>query len=140
MIWLTLFCLAAVGCLTVVRWIMTPAVSSRPSPMLTVVSEGKTAATKGDRLPSSHVDDGALRQAGLDALKNAVALSAISKRKSSSDDVVSWHWREGSKVVRRRPLSCCRFRRHRVRCFNGTGGGSWRDGSLRASSSLRLCG
>src|SRR5262249_8173865 len=30
-----------------------------------------------------------------------------------------------------------RFRRHRVRCFDGAGGGSWRDGSLRESSSLR---
>ena len=37
-------------------------------------------------------------------------------------------------------LACTRFRRHRVRCFNGTGGGSWRDGSLHASSSLRRCG
>ena len=37
-------------------------------------------------------------------------------------------------------LACARFRRHRVRCFDGAGGGSWRDGSLRASSSLRLCG
>jgi hypothetical protein len=37
-------------------------------------------------------------------------------------------------------LACTRFRRHRVRCFDGTGGGSWRDGSLHASSSLRLCG
>src|SRR5262245_39020793 len=36
-------------------------------------------------------------------------------------------------------LACTRFRRHRVRCFDGTGGGSWRDGSLLASSSLRLC-
>ena len=36
-------------------------------------------------------------------------------------------------------LACCRFRRHRVRCFDGTGGGSWRDGSLRGSSSLRRC-
>jgi hypothetical protein len=84
-----------------VRWIMTPAVSARPSPMVAVVSDGTTAAAKGDRLPS-HVDDGALRQAGLDALKKAIVLSAISKRESSSDDVVSWHWREGSKVVRRR--------------------------------------
>ena len=32
-----------------------------------------------------------------------------------------------------------RFRRHRVRCFDGTGGASWRGGSLRESSSLRLC-
>jgi hypothetical protein len=36
-------------------------------------------------------------------------------------------------------LACTRFRRHRVRCFDGTGGGSWRDGSLHGSSSLRLC-
>jgi len=36
-----------------------------------------------------------------------------------------------------RTLSCCRFRRHRVRCFCGTGGGSWNDGSLHASSSSR---
>jgi hypothetical protein len=34
-------------------------------------------------------------------------------------------------------LACTRFRRHRVRCFNGTGGGSWNVGSLHASSSLR---
>jgi hypothetical protein len=36
-------------------------------------------------------------------------------------------------------MACIRFRRHRVRCFDGAGGGSWRDGSLPASSSLRLC-
>jgi hypothetical protein len=37
-------------------------------------------------------------------------------------------------------LACTRFRRHRVRCFNGTGGGSWSGGSLRGSSSLRPYG
>jgi adenylosuccinate synthase len=37
-------------------------------------------------------------------------------------------------------LACTRFRRHRVRCFDGTGGGSWRDEGLRGSSSLRRCG
>ena len=36
-------------------------------------------------------------------------------------------------------LACTRFRRHRVRCFDGTGGASWRGGSSRESSSLRLC-
>src|SRR5215204_5413317 len=30
-------------------------------------------------------------------------------------------------------MACTRFRRHRVRCFDGAGGGSWRDGSLPAS-------
>jgi co-chaperonin GroES (HSP10) len=38
------------------------------------------------------------------------------------------------------PMACTRFRRHRVRCFYGTGGESWRDDGLRGSSSLRLCG
>ena len=41
--------------------------------------------------------------------------------------------------LRRCTLACTRFRGHRVRCFDGAGGGSWRDGSLPASSSLRLC-
>jgi hypothetical protein len=36
-------------------------------------------------------------------------------------------------------VACTRFRRHRVRCFDGAGGGSWRDGSSRGSSSLRPC-
>lgn len=36
-------------------------------------------------------------------------------------------------------MACTWFRRHRVRCFNGTGGWSWRDGSSRESSSLKLC-
>ena len=37
-------------------------------------------------------------------------------------------------------LACTRFRRHRVRCFYGTGGESWTGGSLHGSLSLRLCG
>jgi hypothetical protein len=32
-------------------------------------------------------------------------------------------------------MACTRFHRHRVRCFDGTGGESWRGGSLLASSS-----
>ena len=36
-------------------------------------------------------------------------------------------------------LACTRFRRHRVRCFYGTGGESWSDEGLRGNSSLRLC-
>jgi hypothetical protein len=37
-------------------------------------------------------------------------------------------------------MACTRFRRHRVRCFIGTGGGSWRGGSLHESLSLKRCG
>ena len=36
-------------------------------------------------------------------------------------------------------LACTRFRRHQVWCDNRTGGGSWRGGSLRGSSSLKPC-
>jgi hypothetical protein len=35
-------------------------------------------------------------------------------------------------------VSCTRFRRHQVRCFMEQEGASWREGSLRGSSSLRL--
>ena len=38
-------------------------------------------------------------------------------------------------------VGCTRFRRHRVKVFNGAGGRAWRSvGSLPASSSLRRCG
>ena len=47
---------------------------------------------------------------------------------------------EAQFLFRRTYLACTRFRRHRVRCFNGTGGGSWRGGSLHESSSLKRCG
>ena len=33
-------------------------------------------------------------------------------------------------------LACTRFHRHRVRCFDGTGGVSWSDGSLRREFKL----
>ena len=36
------------------------------------------------------------------------------------------------------PLACTRFRRHRVKVFNGAGGRSWRGDGLRGSSRLRL--
>jgi hypothetical protein len=48
------------------------------------------------------IDNNALRQAGLDALKRAAAPITIPKPEAAADNVVSWHWREGSKVVRRR--------------------------------------
>jgi hypothetical protein len=43
-------------------------------------------------------------------------------------------------IQKRIILACCRFHRHRVRCFDGTGGGSWNEGSSHGSSSLRRCG
>ena len=48
--------------------------------------------------------------------------------------------RQASRPNAPRPgMACTRFRRHQVWCDNGTGGGSWSVGSLRGSSSLKLC-
>jgi hypothetical protein len=47
---------------------------------------------------------------------------------------------EKLQIVQNASVACTRFRRHRVRCFDGTGGESWRGGSLHESSSLRRCG
>ena len=46
----------------------------------------------------------------------------------TEEEAIASHW------------ACTRFRRHRVRCFYGTGGESWRDDGLRESSSLKRCG
>ena len=43
-------------------------------------------------------------------------------------------WREAKKCS----LACTRFRRHRVKVFNGPGGRPWRGDGLRGSSRLRL--
>jgi hypothetical protein len=104
LVWLAIFCLAALGCLTVVRSIVRPgaAAGSAPSSLPADVLDIDTPSAKGDRLPSRSIDFNALRQAGLDALKKAAAPTTISKPEAAADDVVSWHWREGSRVVRRR--------------------------------------
>jgi type I restriction enzyme, R subunit len=62
----------------------------------------------------------------------------LKERKSPYDAIVAFsgEYDYGGKKV---TVACTRFRRHRVRCFDGAGGGSWRDGSLRESSSLRPC-
>ena len=56
----------------------------------------------------------------------------MKSRKEALDDAIS-----ATKAAV--AVACTRFRRHRVRCFAGAGGGSWRGGSLRESSSLRRC-
>src|SRR5262249_33804319 len=62
------------------------------------------------------------------------ASSELAPDTKAADGRHSEEGSRGGKVA----LACTRFRRHRVRCFDGAGGGSWRDGSLRESSSLRL--
>jgi uncharacterized phage-associated protein len=56
------------------------------------------------------------------------------------DDDIRAFFEQKAHDNRQRQVACPRFRRHQVRCFYRTGGGSWRDESLRGSSSLRLFG
>jgi transposase InsO family protein len=53
--------------------------------------------------------------------------------------IVIEQWRKHYNTIRPHSalnyrLTCTRFRRHRVRCFDGAGGGSWKGGSLHASA------
>jgi hypothetical protein len=55
---------------------------------------------------------------------------AVIKKPDPWDDDTS----EEAKDTALYDMACTRFRRHRVRCFYGTGGESWKDEGLHASS------
>lgn len=117
---------------------------------------GVRFAWYGDRpcklidLPSFHIEArahgmAAVRRIGLHHARDLLKFDHISFWKKNLnlyqidlDRLGRWY---GNRQLgkRRRKMACTRFRRHRVRCFHGTGGASWRGGSLRESSSLRLC-
>jgi hypothetical protein len=112
MVWIAVFCLAALGCFTVIRSIVRPGVAAAPASLAS--DDIDTPLAKGDRFPL--IDSDILRQAGLDALKRSAVPTNVPEPKAAADnvviaapkaapaadEVVSWHWREGSKVVRRR--------------------------------------
>ena len=56
---------------------------------------------------------------------------------SASNIIQAWVFHEAHTVVPRDCLACCRFRGHRVKVFDGTGGVQCRDERSTASSSLR---
>ena len=66
-----------------------------------------------------------------------LASSMAAEEKTGGEFMEKWY---GHRVLTDSFMACCRFRGHRVRCHDGTGGVSWRGGSLHASSSLRRCG
>ena len=57
---------------------------------------------KADRLQLRSTDDPVRSRAALDALKAALAKAVPKDAEDKKDDIVSWHWHEGSKIVRRR--------------------------------------
>jgi len=101
-IWLALLCFVGIGGLFVIRSLMGASAASRDAPEVIApdVTAAETPLPKGDRLPSRFFD-GAPPKAAVETVK-IVPPEAPKPPEASRDDVVSWHWHEGSKVVRRR--------------------------------------
>jgi|SRR5581483_5516394 len=109
-VWLALFCLAAIGGLAVIRSVVGSSSATRPMPadMAADVSDAAPALPKGDRLPLRSFDKAA-PPPDVITTNPAVATSAVApvetaKRPEAKakDDIVSWHWHQGSKIVRHR--------------------------------------
>ena len=109
LIWFTLFGLAAVAALASVRLIKGWHVVDRPLPSAkatAIPSDDAPALPKGDRLPSPFFDNAPREKpvatVKVDPIEAPRKIEAPKKVESSSGDIVSWHWHQGSKIVRRR--------------------------------------
>jgi hypothetical protein len=111
-VWLALFCAVGVGGLFVIRSPLGVSASSRGVPEVTAadVVDVATPLPKGDRLPSRFFDN-PLPQPAVETVKIVPAepskqeppkQETPKRSEAARDDVVSWHWHEGSKVIRRR--------------------------------------
>ena len=103
LIWFALFSLAAVGGLAAVRLIVGSHGVDRTLPAAVAATGAYDIALplpKGDRLPSP-LFDGAPREIPTVTMKVAPAENP-QKPEAANDDIVSWHWHQGSKIVRRR--------------------------------------
>ena len=103
LIWLALFCLAGIGGLFAIRSVVAVSAINRVSPKA-IAADVTDVATpplaKGDRLPSQFFNR-ALPKSAVETVK-IVPTEPPKQSEVLKDDVVSWHWHEGSKVVRRR--------------------------------------
>ncbi len=101
-VWLVLLCFAGVGGLFVIRSLPGASAISRGAPegIAADMTDLATPLPKGDRLPSRFFDSPLPKPTG-ETVK-IVPTEAPKQSEASKDDVVSWHWHEGSKVVRRR--------------------------------------
>ena len=108
LVWLAVFCLAGIGGLFAVRSALGVSPILKYAPALVTVDpeDDGVPLVKGDRLPSRFIES-APPVTAIETVK-IVPIEAP-KQQSSGDikqpeakDVVSWHWHEGGKVVRRR--------------------------------------
>ena len=102
-IWFALFSLAAVGGLATVRSVVGSNVVDRTLPAAVAATGASDTALplpKGDRLPSPFFN-GAPREIPVVTVKVAPTENP-QKLEATNDEIVSWHWHQGSKIVRRR--------------------------------------
>jgi hypothetical protein len=106
LIWFSLFGLAAIGALVSVRWIKGSFVVHQTFPLARAAiittddTDDAPALPKGDRLPSPFFDN-APNEKSVATVKT-IQVEAPKKLESPNNDIVSWHWHQGSKIVRRR--------------------------------------
>jgi len=104
LVWLALFCLAAVVSLVVIRPIVVSSSPTRAAASSAAVAgnvqEVAAPLAKADRLPSRFLDNG-LSKTPVETVRIIPSVPP-KKSTSSKDDIVAWHWHEGMKVVRRR--------------------------------------
>jgi hypothetical protein len=100
--WLSIFCLTAIGSLVAARTFAGMTTVSRTAPEeiaadVTDITEPPLA--KGDRLPTRLLEKAPPKS----TMKiEKIAPIEVPQQTEAKNDIVSWHWHEGSKVVRRR--------------------------------------
>jgi hypothetical protein len=104
LIWRAIFCLVGIGGLFAVRSAVGLSAIGRAAPEATPADETDfaTPLAKGDRLPPPRmVDDNPIPKTAVETVK-IVPPDPPKQQDRSKDGIVSWHWHEGSKIVRRR--------------------------------------
>jgi len=108
-IFLALLCLAGIVGLFAMRTIVgLNTLTAVPAKVISADATDLPALTKGDRLPSRFFDSALPKppvETGWVDVTEPPKLSEeapLKQSDASKDEIVSWHWHEGSKVVRRR--------------------------------------
>jgi hypothetical protein len=99
--WLALFSLTIIGGLFAISCVTTlrTAGHAASDSIVADVTDVATPLPKGDRLLSRFFDN-TLPETPVETVK-IVPIRVPKQSEASKDDVVSWHWHEGAKVVRR---------------------------------------
>jgi hypothetical protein len=105
LLWLPVFCLIAIGGLFAVRGLRADVseLGNRPAPAALAADFSdlaEPALAKSDRLPINLVKP--YRPVSTTLKEKTTVPVPAAQQVQTADDVVSWHWHEGSKVVRRR--------------------------------------